>query len=318
MAETKEIAVNSSGRKALAPRSSRRSRRSGPRRSQTVGALWAAPALIMVAIFFVLPVIYMVYMSFQNWPLLGEHTFVGLRNYTDALQDPRFLEPVKFTLVYTLLIVPALLVAGLGMASLVKAKRRGSGLFRTLFFLPVVVGFAAAGYLWLWFVNPRVGPLPQILRDLGFGTLQDPWLGTTSGALLVVCLMVLWKFSGFTMLLFMTGMQTIPDDIVEAARVDGAGRWRMLRSITLPLLRRTIALVVILTTAGSLLAFDQFFVMTRGGPNNHTITVVYAIYRQSFSSFRLGYGAALSVMLALVLLVISAIQLRLLRSDDDD
>jgi len=271
----------------------------------------------MVLIFFVVPVIYMVYMSLQNWPLLGVHTFVGLRNYTDAVHDPRFLEPVTFTILYTVIIVPALLVAGLGMASLVKTKRRGSGVFRTLFFLPVVVGFAAAGYLWLWFVNPRVGPLPQILRDLGLGSLQDPWLGSTTGALLVVCLMVLWKFTGFTMLLFMTGMQTIPDEIVEAARVDGAGRWRMLHSITLPLLRRTIALVVILTTAGSLLAFDQFFVMTRGGPNNHTITVVYAIYRQSFSSFRLGYGAALSVMLAVVLLVISAIQLRLLRSDDD-
>jgi multiple sugar transport system permease protein len=315
--DTTDIRMEPSRTKALTARLARRNRRAGPRRSQTVGALWAAPALIMVLVFFVVPVVYMVYMSFQNWPLLGEHSFVGLRNYTDAIHDPRFLEPVRFTILYTVLIVPALLVAGLGMASLVRAKRRGSGLFRTLFFLPVVVGFAAAGYLWLWFVNPRVGPLPQILRSLGFGSLQDPWLGTSMGALLVVCLMVLWKFSGFTMLLFMTGMQTIPDDIMEAARVDGAGRWRLLRSITLPLLRRTIALVVILTTAGSLLAFDQFFVMTRGGPNNHTITVVYAIYRQSFSSFRLGYGAALSVMLAAVLLVISAIQLRLLRSDDD-
>lgn len=293
------------------------SRRSGPRRSQAVGALWAAPALIMVLLFFVVPVIYMVYMSFYNWPLLGNREFIGLRNYTDALQDPRFIEPVKFTILYTVVIVPALLVAGLGMASLVKAKRPGSGVFRTLFFLPVVVGFAAAGYLWLWFVNPRVGPLPEALRDLGLGTFEDPWLGTATGALLVVSLMVLWKFSGFTMLLFMTGMQAIPDDVVEAARVDGASRWRIFRSITVPLLRRTIALVVILTTAGSLLAFDQFFVMTRGGPNNETMTVVYAIYRQSFSSFRLGYGAALSVMLAAVLLVISAVQLRLLRSDDD-
>ena len=176
MAETSAIHDRSHG-SGQAPRRIRQSRRSGPRRSQAVGALWAAPALIMVLIFFVVPVVYMVYMSFQNWPLLGDHEFVGLRNYTDAIHDPRFLEPVKFTILYTVLIVPALLVAGLGMASLVKAKRRGSGVFRTLFFLPVVVGFAAAGYLWLWFVNPRVGPLPQILRDLGFGSLQDPWLG---------------------------------------------------------------------------------------------------------------------------------------------
>lgn len=271
----------------------------------------------MVLVFFVVPVGYMVYMSFQNWPLLGQHRFVGLQNYSEALHDPRFLHPVRFTLLYTVLIVPALLVAGLGLASLVRAKRTGSGMFRTLFFLPVVVGFAAAGYLWLWFVNPRVGPLPQILRDLGFGSFQSPWLGSAAGALLVVCLMVLWKFSGFTMLLFMTGMQAIPEEILEAARVDGASRLRLFRSVTLPLLRRTVALVVILTTAGSLLAFDQFFVMTRGGPNNETMTIVYTIYRQSFSSFRLGYGAAISVMLAAVLLAISAIQLRLLRSDDD-
>jgi multiple sugar transport system permease protein len=132
------------------------------------------------------------------------------------------------------------------------------------------------------------------------------------GALLVVTLMIVWKVSGLTMLLLMTGLQSIPVDVTEAARVDGAGPVRRLRSITLPLLRNTIALVLILTTAGSFLAFDQFYVMTKGGPANQTLTIAYWIYHVSFVNFRLGYGAALSVLLALVLLVISALQLRIL------
>ncbi len=285
------------------------------RRGQWSGLLFAAPALLMVGVFFLLPLGYMIRMSFQQYPLLGKHKFVGLQNFRDAFQDETFRNTIALTLEYTALVVPLLLIVGFGLASLVRTKRRGAAFFRTVFFLPVVTGFAAASYLWYWLVDSGVGPIPYMLRNLGLGAQNDPWLGKMPTALIVVTLMVVWKVSGLTMLLLM-GLQSIPDEVVEAARVDGAGRWRMMRSITLPLLRPTIALVLILTTAGSFLAFDQFYVMTSGGPDNKTLTIAYWIYHQSFVSFRLGYGAALSVLLALVLLLISAVQLRLLNSKE--
>jgi multiple sugar transport system permease protein len=290
----------------------RRRRRGAGFRRESAGALFVAPALLMVLLFFIVPLCYMIWMAFEQYPLLGAHKFVGLQNFRDAFSDKTFTHSVALTLEYTLLVVPLLLIAGLGLASLVSSRRRGAAFFRTIFFLPVVVGLASASYLWYWLVDTRVGPLPDILRHLGFGSLSNPWLGRMPGALLVVTLMIVWKVSGLTMLLLMTGLQSIPVDVTEAARVDGAGPVRRLRSITLPLLRNTIALVLILTTAGSFLAFDQFYVMTKGGPANQTLTIAYWIYHVSFVNFRLGYGAALSVLLALVLLVISALQLRIL------
>jgi len=291
-------------------RNSRRTRRG------LVGLLWSAPALLLVAVFFIAPVALMVVMSLFQWPLLGDPRFIGLDNYQRALTDPGFVQPVTFTVLYTVLIVPALFLVGLGLAHLVRGERRGTGLFRTLFFIPVVIGFASASYLWLWLADSRVGPLPALLRTLGLGEFRTPWASSATGALVVVCLMILWKVAGYTMLLFMMGLQAIPAEVMEAARVDGAGVWRTFGSITLPLLRRTIALVFVLTTAGSLLAFDQFYIMTRGGPANGTITVVYAIYRESFIRFQLGYGAALSVLLALVLIGISAVQLKIVGSEE--
>jgi multiple sugar transport system permease protein len=294
----------------------KRKRKQRGRRRNGVGWLFAAPALVMVFLFFIIPLGYMIWMSFEQYPLLGAHKFIGLQNFRDAFSDGTFLDAVRLTLEYTVLVVPLLLIVGLALASLVRHNRRGASFFRTVYFLPVVVGFASASYLWYWLVDPRVGPLPYILRSLDIGKQTDPWLGGMPGALLVVTLMVVWKVSGLTMLLLMTGLQSIPEDVTEAARVDGAGRWRTMRSITLPLLRPTIALVLILTTAGSFLAFDQFYVITSGGPSNQTLTIAFWIYHTSFVNFRLGYGAALSVLLALVLLVISAVQLRLLNDKD--
>jgi multiple sugar transport system permease protein len=295
----------------------KRRRRSRGYRRESAGALFAAPALVMVLIFFIAPLCYMVWMAFEQYPLLGKHKFIGLQNFRDAFKDATFTHAVQLTVEYTAVVVPLLLIVGLGLASLVSSRRRGAAAFRTIFFLPVVVGLASASYLWYWLVDVRVGPLPYILRHLGLGSFSNPWLGRMPGALLVVTLMIVWKVSGLTMLLLMTGLQSIPEEVMEAARVDGAGRLRRLRSITLPLLRNTIALVLILTTAGSFLAFDQFYVMTKGGPANQTLTIAYWIYHVSFVSFRLGYGAALSVLLALVLLVISALQLRILNDSRD-
>lgn len=304
--------------KPAAPLTSRgrRSRNLTQRRKAT-GLLLVAPAVLFVVVFFLAPLALMVFMSFNRWPLLGSHTWVGLGNYTQLVADSAFTSALVFTLKYTVALTPVLFFLGLGLAFLVKNPRRGVGFFRTVYFIPVVLGLASAAYLAVFLFNPQVGTIGKVLTDLHITKAPPEWLSAPGTALLAVGLMVTWKTVGFTMLLLMTGLQSIPNDITEAAQVDGSGRYTTLLHITLPLLRRTIALSLIFSVVGSMLAFDQFYIMTGGGPSNQTITVVYDIYNTSFVSFDLGYGSAMSVVLMIILMIISGIQLFLLRDDTD-
>ena len=282
-----------------------------------VGLLLVTPALAFVGVFFLAPLVLMLWMSLHKWPLLGHTSWVGLDNYRAMGSDPVFWRSLGFTVEYTLIITPILIVVGFCLALLVRRPRRGVGFFRTVFFMPYVIGFAAASYLFVWLLDPGVGLLDRTLDALGITSHPVLWLSTRTLALFAVIIMVVWKTVGFTMLLFMTGLQGIPDDVQEAAQVDGAGRWTTLRRVTLPLLRRTTALTIILAVVGSMLAFDQFFIITNGGPNNTTLTTVYWIYNSSFVNFQLGYGAAMSVVLMLILVAITAVQLYLLRDQTE-
>jgi multiple sugar transport system permease protein len=287
------------------------------RRRAMVGLLLISPALAFVGVFFLAPFVLMVWMSLHKWPLLGHTSWAGLSNYAAMGGDPVFWRSLGFTIEYTAIITPILILVGFGLALLVRERRRGVGFFRTVYFMPYVIGFAAASYLWVWFLNPGVGLFDKTLQSLGITHAPVLWFSTRSLALFAVVLMIVWKVVGFTMLLFMSGLQGIPDDVQEAAQADGAGRWATLWRVTLPLLRRTIALTVILAVVGSMLAFDQFYVMTNGGPNNQTLTVVYWIYDSSFVNFQLGYGAAMSVVLTAILVLITAVQLYLLRDQTE-
>jgi multiple sugar transport system permease protein len=277
------------------------------------GLALVSPALAFVAVFFLVPLVLMIWMSLHKWPLLGHIKWTGLSNYSAMVHDPTFLHSLGFTVKYTVIITPLLLLVGFGLAVLVKDPRPGVGFFRTTFFLPYVIGFAAASYLWVWLLDPSVGLLDRAIQDAGLSDKPVLWMSTPTRALLAVILMIVWKTVGFTMLLLMTGLQGISTDVHEAAKVDGAGRWATLRRITLPLMRRNIALVTILAVAGSFLAFDQFYILTNGGPNNQTLTLVFWIYSSSFANFQLGYGAAMSVVLMLILMAITAVQLHVLR-----
>ena len=175
----------------------------------------------------------------------------------------------------------------------------------------------AASLLWTWMFNDQVGIFSAILMDLHLIDEPVQWLAETNSALGSIVVMVLWKAAGFTMVILLVGMQAIPQDLYEAANLDGAGRWQQILYITIPMMRRTFALALIMSVIGSFLAFEQFYVMTRGGPFNSTITVVHWIYRASFTYFKLGYGAAMSVVLLLILLALSVLQMYLLRDDND-
>jgi multiple sugar transport system permease protein len=285
-------------------------------RRRLAGIVMTSPALAMIALFFFVPFVMMLWMSLHSWPLVGEHSFIGLRNYRNALSDTEFRTAVALTLKYTLITTPVLFLLGLALALLVRRRGRSARFFQAVYFIPVVVGLASGAFLWLFMFQSDIGPAGDLADHLGLGSRTTNWFADPTSALLVVIAMVTWKIVGLQMLLLLTGLQSIPADVEEAARIDGASRTQTLRYVILPLLRPTLALVLVFSVAGSLLAFDQFYIMTAGGPSNSTITAVYEIYRTSFIKFQLGYGSAQSALLMIVLAAVSAVQILLLRSSD--
>jgi len=292
------------------PASRRGARKRG---GQTLGLLFVLPCVAFVGLFFLAPLLLTGWMSLHNWPLLGTPRFIGLDNYRALATDGMFWGSLAFTTKYTLVVTPVIFVVAFGLALLVRQRVPGVGLFRTAYFLPAVVGFGTASLLWVWMFNDQVGVFDGILQ--GLGLIHEPieWLANPTGSLIAVAAMVVWKTAGLTMLLLLVGMQAIPDDLYAAAGIDGAGQLARLRYITLPLLRRTFALALTLSVIGSYLAFDQFYIVTQGGPEDSTITVVYWIFTNAFTYFKLGYGAALSLALLVILVAISVVQLYLLR-----
>jgi multiple sugar transport system permease protein len=283
-------------------------------RRQLVGLLYAAPTAVVVGLFFLVPLGLVLWMSVNEWPLLGEPTTNLPDNYTRIADNPLFVDSVLFTLKYTIIVTVALFGAAFGLALLVQRPRPGVGLFRTAFFLPGAVGFATASLLFYGLLSRDLGPLNPILSALGIIDHPVSWVsGSPNLALASSIGLVVWRFAGFNMLLLLTGLQSIPEELYEAARIDGAGRWHQFTGITLPLLRPTIALVLILMITGSLLAFDQFYILTNGGPDNGTTSVVMVIVREAFTRFDLGSAAAVSVVVLAALIVLNGVQLRALR-----
>lgn len=284
--------------------------------SKRTGFWFILPSMVFVLIFFLVPLVAVLIMSTTNFPLLGDVEYVGLQNYTDMMSDTEFHQTIIQTLIYTVLVTPPLFSVGLGAALLIRRTNKLSSFFRTFFFMPLVIGFGSAAFLWYWLLDPGTGYIPQLLRDLGFGAMEKPILGYMPGALLAVILMVVWKFSSLQMILLMAAMQGIDPEVLESSEIDGAVKWKQLRYVTLPLIKRTLGMVFILSIAGSLLAFDQFFIMTGGGPEGQTETMVFYVWRQAFRSFNLGYAAALSVVISIALLLVSLIQVRFINEKD--
>jgi multiple sugar transport system permease protein len=281
------------------------------------GLLYVLPASLFTAIFFVIPLAMTAYMSLNDWPLIGERSYTGLENYSKLVADQQFWDSLVFTTRYTLLITPIIFVLAFVLALLVNLPLKGVGIYRTAYFLPVVIGLGTSSLLWVWLLHDRVGLFNSLLISLGIIERPIVWLADSQYVMPAIILSVVWKTVGFTMILLLTGMQAIPDDLYDSAMVDGAGYFARIRYIMLPLLRRTFALALILSVIGSYLGFDQFFIMTRGGPQNSTISVVYWIYTNSFTYFKMGYGAALSIVLLVILAALSVIQLRLLRDETE-
>lgn len=291
----------------------RRSRRA--RREALRGWGYAAPTAIFVIFVFLIPLGLVLRMSASDWPLMAGYQGPNFpENYTDAVQHRLFWDSIAFTLKYTVITTILLVGLGLGLALLVQESTRWKSFLRTSFLVPSALGLASASLLFYVLYSPYAGPFADLMQKWGF-----TFLGTPEGALWSTVFLVVWRYAGFYMLLMLVGLQGIPDDVYEAARIDGASRWQTFRDITLPLLRPTFALTIVLCVTGSLLAFEQFYILTKGGPDNSTMTIVQLIYNVAFQGQNnLGIAAALSVIVLLALIAINVFQLRAFRRPDEN
>jgi multiple sugar transport system permease protein len=287
------------------------------KRDKLIGFLFLLPALLFVLAFTFYPLVQMVWISFNNWSLISPPKFIGSGNFERAIADKQFWTSLGFSLKYTLLITPILMIGGYLLALLVSPNSPLRRVTRTLIFIPVVIGLGVSSLLWYWLFSPDFGFVNKILMDLGLISEKVLWLGVDADlSNWAIIASVTWKVIGFGMILFVGAIQAIPTEINEAAEVDGASSWQRVTRVTLPLTRRTILLVTLISVIGSLLAFDQFYIMTAGQPQNLTATSVFYIYLNSFPYLKLGYGAALSLILAVIILLITVTQLALSRRSD--
>jgi len=264
----------------------------GTEKKRWRNVLFVLPAFGFVVVFFLIPMLMSFRMSLYTWPLFGENKFLGAGNYLFILKDDQFLRSFIFTLSYTVIITPMIFIIALVLALMVnRSDMELIGVYRTIYFLPVVIGLSTSSLLWIWLLNDRVGIFNALL--LSIGLISDPiiWLGQTGLSLLSVIVSVLWKTLGFSMILFLGGLQSIPAELYESAKMDGCTPTQSLLKVTMPLMRRTFAIALLLSIIGSLLAFDQFYIMTGGRPANSTVTSVYWMYISSFQKFKLGYGS---------------------------
>lgn len=284
------------------------------RRKAWQGAGYALPNALFVIGLFVLPLLLVLQMSASKWPLLSGNqgwNFPG--NYAKAFNHRLFADSVVFTLKYTLLATVLLILIGLGLGLLVQESSRWKGFLRTSILLPSALGLASASLLFYVLYSPIAGPFAEVMERFGIS-----FLGTPTAALLSTTFLIVWRYAGFYMLLMLVGLQGIPAEVFEAARTDGASSWQTFRYITLPLLRPTLALTTVMCVTGSLLAFEQFYILTKGGPDNSTITVVQLIYSVAFQGQNdLGIAGALSVIALLALVIVNVVQLRAFAQDKD-
>jgi len=275
-----------------------------------LGLVYLAPALLFVAVFVLYPFGQLIYTSFTDASLLGGGKWVGAANYIKVFTgDPQFWKALWFTLKYTIVITPILMGLGYLLALLTAQNDRILQFARGVIFMPVVIGLGTSSLLWFWLFDQQVGLFDKALLDLHLSKNMIVWFTNVDWALAAVIISVTWKVVGFGMILFVAALQSISREVVEASQIDGASYWQRVGMIYLPLTLRTVLLVTLISAIGSMLAFDQLYIMTGGGPRGLTFTSVYWIYQSGFIKFQLGYGSALAIVLTAIIMIGAAIQI---------
>ena len=298
---------------AASPRPSVRSRRRRRRASNEgfAASMFLLPSVVGFFIFTAFPVVAAIGLAFYDYDLLFGREFNGLQNFRDLANDDVFRAAVVNTFYFTLVSVPLSVVLGLGAALLVNQALRGVVIFRTIYLLPYVTVFVAVALVWRWIYLPEVGLMNTMLGWVG---IDGPnWLTSTTWAMPALIIMSVWKSFGYNMVIFLAGLQAIPQHLYDAAKVDGATAWKRFVHITLPMLSPTTLFVMVISFIGSFQVFDQALVMTNGGPGTSTTTLVLYIYQAGFQSYKMGYASAIALVLFVVVAAVTAIQFMLQR-----
>lgn len=274
------------------------------RRMTFIGLGFVLPFMIVYAVVVLWPIVLGIRMSFFNWSLLaGSLRGLGFANYRQLFQDAAFWGSLWHTVVFTILSTPPLVILSLALALLVHRKIPAQGVFRLIFFAPFVLPVSIGTLIWGWMYEPGFGLIDSYLTQFGLHSVN--WLTDTQIAMASIVIFTVWWTIGFNFILYLAGLQDIPRDIYEAAEVDGGGRWALLRYITLPLLKRTTILIIVLQILASLKVFDQVYLLTNGGPNNATRPIILYIYQSGFETYRIGYASAMSYVFFLIIVIIS-------------
>ncbi len=277
--------------------------------------IFLLPSLVGFIIFYAVPAVRAVNISFTDWDLLTEPTAIGLANYTRLMQDQAFWHALKVTSLYVVFNIPVQTVLAVVIAVMMHRLTK-SIIVRGILLLPWLLPNVVVGLLWLWLMDTRIGIINIVIQALGFSSI--PFLGSVDYALPSIAAINIWRHVGYTALLLFAGLQSIPSDVYEAAAIDGATEWRAFWSITIPLLRPVMVFVMVTSVIGSFQIFDTVAITTGGGPVNATKVLNWIVFEQAFERFNMGYATTISVVMFCMLIIISIIQMRLLRANETD
>ena len=279
-------------------------------RKTILGFTFFLPFGIIYFVFYIIPLYNALILGFYKWDIFKPRKFIGLLNFQKMMEDPKFISSLWNTVCFTILSVPPLVILALLLAVLLNSKMYFKKLSRLLFFIPYILSISVVCSTWSLLYQPEFGAINQILNILGFQSIS--WLGDSKYAMNSIVITTVWWTIGFNLILYLAGLQQIPTTIYEAAKIDGASSFRVFRSITLPLLKRTHVLIIILQVIASFQIFGQVFIMTGGGPHGSTRVLVQYIYTNAFSYFKMGYAQAMSLSLFLIMFIISMVQIKLM------
>ncbi|MCJ7795376.1 MAG: sugar ABC transporter permease [Thermoleophilia bacterium] len=290
-------------------------------REERAAWLFLSPGIALFFLFVLIPVIAAFYLSFCRYDIIHSPTWIGLRNYARIGRDLQnhgvFYLSLRTTAQYAIGTIPIGMALALALALLVNAGIRGVTLYRTTYYLPVVTSLVAVSLVWMWIYDPSYGLLNHLLMKLSGGRITpQTWLGDPGQAMPAIIAMSIWRGLGYNMVIYLAGLQGIPEHLYEAATLDGATSWQRFRAITWPLLKPTTAFIFVISTIGASQVFAQVYVMTNGGPNNATTTIVHQIFQNAFSFMKMGYASAMAFVLFGLIFVLSLINLRLLRGGE--
>ena len=276
-----------------------------------------APALVVLATFFVYPILLTFYYSFTDFKGVGTAAFTGLDNYDRIISRSRYVDALKVTILFTVIVVTLQTLAGLFIATMLQRLPAVRNFARAALFTPAMMSFVIVGYVWQFIYSPYNGGLNALLEFIGLGELGRGWLGDPDTALIAIAIAHVWMFTGYTTAIFLAGYANIPSEIEEAGRLDGAKSWQRFWHLELPLLAPSVTINVMLSTIGTLKTFELPFIMTRGGPDGATRTLSLEIIDNLFRSYKFGFASALSIVMLIIVIAVAYVQNRYLRGRED-